>query len=208
MPKVDWEDRYVTGDLPWDTGRPSDFLTDLVSSGQLAPCRVLEVGCGTGTNAIWLKQRGFDVVAIDLSPHAIGLARAKAAAEGIEVRLEVADVLAAEVPGGPYGFAFDRGVWHVFDHHEQRALFAQRVATALEPGGLWLSLLGSTDGPPRDHGPPRRSARDVAAALEPSLELRELRSVTFDADLPTSARAWLCLAEKRVEPAQPSTVRG
>jgi hypothetical protein len=81
-----------------------------------------------------------------------------------------------------------------------------RVAVALAPGGRWLSLCGSTEGPPRESGPPRRSARELVEAIEPSLELIELRS----AELRTPAeavKAWACVSRKRAMPAQPSTRR-
>ena len=81
------------------------------------------------------------------------------------------------------------------------------LATVLEPGGRWLSLAGSTEGPAREHGPPRRSARDLVMAVEPHLELVDLRSVAFAARLPSPARAWLMLARRREVAAQPSTKR-
>lgn len=58
---------------------------------------------------------------------------------------------------------------------------------------MWLSLIGSTEGPPRDVGPPRRSAREVALAIEPALEIVELLSAKFRED----AKAWFCLSRKR-----------
>jgi hypothetical protein len=72
----------------------------------------------------------------------------------------------------------------------------------LEPHGVWLSLIGSTEGPPRDVGPPRRSAREVTIAIEPALEIVELRSADFrDNDV----KAWFCLSRQRTIPAQAST---
>jgi hypothetical protein len=67
---------------------------------------------------------------------------------------------------------------------------------------LWLSLIGSTEGPPRDVGPPRRSAREVVLAIESALEIVELRSAEFSGN---SAKAWFCLSRQRTIPAQPST---
>jgi hypothetical protein len=75
----------------------------------------------------------------------------------------------------------------------------------LAPGGLWLSLIGSTEGTPRDTGPPRRSARDLVSAIEPVLEMVELRSIHFDLHLEMPPAAWLCLSRVRAVPAQPST---
>ena len=74
--------------------------------------------------------------------------------------------------------------------------FAAQVATALAPGGLWLSLIGSTEGAPREIGPPRRSAREVALAIEPALEIVELRAAEFHGH---GAKAWFCLARRRLE---------
>jgi hypothetical protein len=93
----------------------------------------------------------------------------------------------------------------VFDAPDVRARFAALVAGVLAPGGRWLSLIGSTEGAPRETGPPRRSARDIANAVEPSLEIIELRSIQFDVGVDLPPAAWLCLSRVRAMPAQPST---
>jgi hypothetical protein len=50
--------------------------------------------------------------------------------------------------------------------------------------------------------------RDIADAIEPVLEIVELRAVDFSADLPSPAKAWRLHARRRATPAQPSTTRG
>lgn len=200
----DWNSRYAAGDLPWDTGEPDERLVELVRRGDLAPGRALEVGCGTGTNALWLAQQGFDVLGIDLSPLAIEKARAKA--QGA-CRFEVLDFIDGPLPDEKFAFVFDRGCFHVFDEATVRTRFAARVAACLGPNGRWLSLIGSTEGPPREAGPPRRSAREVLDAIEPSLELIELRAVNFNVKEESPAAAWCCLSRQREVPAQPSTRR-
>ncbi len=207
MADHDWNARYADGNLPWDTGVPDGNLVAAVRGGVVAPGRTLEVGCGTGTNALWLAAHGFDVVGVDLAPLAIDQARAKAAAAKQTCRFDVVDFLAADPAGGPFDFVFDRGCFHVFDDAEVRARFAARVAAQLAPGGQWLSLIGSTEGAARDSGPPRRTARDVLAAVEPVLEIVELRATRFEALIETPAKAWLCRACVRQVPAQPSTRR-
>lgn len=204
---VDWDDRYASKDTPWDTGEPDSNLVELVRSGELAPGRLIEIGCGTGTNALWLAAQGFDVTAVDLASRAIEIARAKADAAGARVRFLRHDVLAAPLPGGPYDAAFDRGVLHVFDERTERDRFVERVTSALRVGGRWLCLAGSTEGPERDHGPPRRSARDLVDAIEPHLAISTLRSIVFEGDLPSIAQAWLLVARRREIPPQPSTRR-
>lgn len=213
----DWNKRYQTGETPWDTGEPDRHLVATVSSHGIKPGRALEIGCGTGTNALWLAEQGFDVLGVDVSPDAIAAARAKAAAvdapEGSlagrvgRCTFAVLDILADELPAASFDMVFDRGCFHIFDDHADRVRFAERVAGQLVGDGRWLSLIGSTEGPARDHGPPRRSVSEICAAIEPHVEIIELRAVTFDAELPSPARAWCCLAARRTVAAQPSTRR-
>ncbi len=204
MSHPSWNDRYASEEpLPWDTGTPDPMLVEFVESHRLAPGRALEVGCGTGTNAIYLAQHGFEVVGVDVSPLAVDKARAKARGR---CRFETVDFLSEPPPGGPFQFVFDRGCFHTFDEDHERARFAQNVDAALVGGGRWLSLIGSTEGSPRDVGPPRRSAREVINAIEPALEILQFRSGEFGVD-GEPFKAWLCLSRKRSIPAQPSTHR-
>jgi len=204
---IDWNARYAAGDVPWDTGAPDENLVRFVRAGGVAPGPALEVGCGTGTNSLWLAEQGFAVLGVDVSPLAIEQAEARLGGRELACRFAACDFLAEAVPGGPFELAFDRGCLHTLDEAAARARFAEALAGLLVPGGLWLSLIGSTEGPPRDVGPPRRSARDVVAAIEPALEVVELRATAFGTDRPDAPPAWLCLARRRAAPPQPSTRR-
>jgi SAM-dependent methyltransferase len=204
MPHPSWNDRYASEEpLPWDTGMPDPTLVEFLESHAVAPGRALEVGCGTGTNAIYLAQRGFEVVGIDISPLAVDKAREKAQGQ---CRFETVDFMSDTPPGGPFHFVFDRGCFHTFDEDHDRARFAHNVAAGLVDSGTWLSLIGSTEGPPRDVGPPRRSAREVMNAIEPSLEILQFRSGEFSV-YGEQLKSWLCWSRKRTIPAQPSTRR-
>lgn len=205
---TNWDERYAGGHLPWDTGEPAAHLVEYFATREPKPARVLEVGCGTGTNALWLAGQGCTVLGIDIAPRAIAKAKAKAEASAASrARFAVVDFLHDELPDAePFDFVFDRGVLHVFDEASERERFAARVAAQLVPGGTWLSLIGSTEGPPREEGPPRRNLGELADAIEPVLEILELRSIAFD--IATPARAWWLVARKRDVAAQPSTRRG
>jgi SAM-dependent methyltransferase len=149
-----------------------------------------------------MAERGFDVLGVDVSPLAVERARGKMEGRALRCRFAAWDFLAAPPSGGPFQFVFDRGCFHVFDEAGERQRFAAQVAAVLAPGGLWLSLIGSTEGPPHEAGPPRRSAREVVLAIEPMLEIVELRSAEFRGH---DAKAWFCLSRQRTVPAQPST---
>lgn len=202
MSEPHWDDRYRAGETPWDTGIPEPLLVEAARHGLLPPGRLLEIGCGTGTNAHFLARHGWQVTGLDLSPTAI--AQAQQGDSG--ARFAVHDLLAEPLPGGPYDAVFDRGCFHVFERAEDRSTFAARVAGVLRTGGCWLSLIGSTEGPPRQMGPPRRTAGEVIEAIEPFLAITELRLVHF-AQAPGVPTAWFCLACARDEPASPSTRR-
>ena len=204
MAQTSWNERYAAGEpLPWDTGAPDEQLVEFIESGAIKPGRTLEIGCGTGTNAIYLAQHGFSVLGLDISEIAVKMARTKA--NGL-CRFEVADFLSVAPAGGPFDFMFDRGCFHAFDDESDRTRFAQNVAGGLVEGGVWLSLIGSTEGPAREEGPPRRSARDVMNAIEPWLEIVQFRSSEFTV-YEQGLKSWLCVSRKRAIPAQPSTRR-
>ncbi|HET9741246.1 MAG TPA: class I SAM-dependent methyltransferase [Terriglobales bacterium] len=202
MPHPAWNEYYASGELPWDTGEPEPLLVEFVTSGRVAPGRALEIGAGTGTNALWLAEHGFDVLGLDISPLAVEKAEAKLESRDLQCCFAEFDILTASPRGGPFEFVFDRGCFHVFDEQDERTRFAVHVAAALASSGLWLSLIGSTEGRPREFGPPRRSAQEVVLAIEPVLEIKELRSAEFRAH---DAKAWFCLSQRRTIPAQPST---
>jgi len=192
-----WEERYRTGDTPWDIGRPDFNLIDMVTKRPIPVCKALEIGCGAGSNAVWLAQQNFQVTATDVSELAIQKAGDRASDAGVDCTFLVADFLNDKVPGAPFGFVFDRGCFHSFASDEERKQLAENVDRHLEKDGLWLSLIGSTDGPPREVGPPQRSARDIVIAVEPYFEILSLDSSHFDADSPEPPRNWVCLMRKR-----------
>lgn len=198
-----WNDHYAQGFTPWDTGAPDPLLIEMIEPQSPPIGRALDIGCGTGTNAIWLAERGYSVLGIDVAPLAIEKARKKVRAD-LRCRFETLDILAQLPDGGPFELVFDRGCLHVFDDPAERARLAQRVAALLAPDGVWLSLIGSTEGKPRDVGPPRRSLRDVVNAIEPHLEILSVRSAEFR-DAPEPAMAWVCRSRLRSVPAQPSS---
>ena len=202
----DWEGRYADGNTPWDHGRPDRELLKLLESGRLPRGRALDVGCGTGTNVRYLAAQGYDALGIDIAQAAIDRAQETPAADGSgAVSFQRLDFLEEPLPEGSFDLIFDRGCFHVFDHAEERERFAARVAGALSPEGLWISLIGCTEGAPRDTGPPRRSARDVIDAVEPALEIATLEGIDFDASMPDTVRGWLLIARRRALPAQPSS---
>jgi SAM-dependent methyltransferase len=192
-----FKEMYRVGEAPWDLGKPDANLIHTVTTTPIRPCKTLEIGCGTGDNAIWLAQQGFDVVAVDASPIAIEQAKEKAAKTGAKCDFLVLDVFQQHVDGGPFHFAFDRGFLHTIDSEKVRKGFAETVSGYLDAGGLWLSLLGNADEVRRGPGPPQRTARDIVDAVEQHFAILSLISGHFESRHVDPARAWVCLMGKR-----------
>jgi SAM-dependent methyltransferase len=157
----------------------------------------LDIGCGTGDNALWLSQQNFQVSGIDTSEIAIEKAKEKALKANVGCAFMVSDILTSHIDGAPFGFAFDRGCFHTLSSDKERKNFAENVSGHLENDGLWLSLLGNADEQRRAPGPPQRTARDIVNAVEPYFEILSLVSGSFGSNRPNPPRAWVCLMRKR-----------
>ena len=83
------------GKPPWDIGGPQPAFEALADAGEIAG-PVLDAGCGTGENALFLAALGFEVVGVDAVEAAVEAARRKALARGLEAEFLVHDALALE----------------------------------------------------------------------------------------------------------------
>jgi len=192
-----FKERYKTGDTPWDIGKPDFNLIQTVTGTPIKPRKILEIGCGTGDNAIWLSRQNFDVVGIDASEVAIEKARSKAVEANIKCAFLVSDILTSRIEGASFGFAFDRGCFHTLGSDKERRRFVEKVHGHLGENGLWLSLVGNADEQRDGPGPPQRTARDIVNAVEPYFEILSLVSGSFGSNRPNPPRAWVCLLRKR-----------
>lgn len=193
----DWNDRYRDGNLPWDTGRPSSELQRVLSRNTIQPCRVLELGCGTGTNSVWLAQQGFEVTGIDLAPLAVERAEERAHGAGVKVYFVVGDVLHLPELDGPFAFFFDRGCYHAVRRNVPEQ-YASAVARQLASGGRGLILAGNAR-EPHDPGPPVVTEEQIHDELGVAFQILDLHEFRFDEAPGVAERflGWSCLVEKR-----------
>ncbi len=189
---------YETEFTPWELDRPDKTLVKIINDFPIAPCKALDLGCGTGSNAIWLAKAGFQVSGADFSSLAIERAKKKAADAGVEIQFYKNDFLTESLGNNNFSFLFDRGCFHSFDAREDRQAFAQNAHSHLADQGLWLSLMGNADAEPRTEGPPMRSALDIVRAVESWFEILFLKSDFFDSEREKPARNWNCLMKKRL----------
>ncbi len=131
---------YLRGRTPWDTGISPPELVAVVEGEQaLPPGKALDLGCGTGTNCIYLAQHGWDVSGVDFTARALEKASQKAARAGVLVKFYRGDVTRLEeVPlRGPFDLVFDLGCFHGLAPQD-RSAYAQGVTALSKPGTLFL----------------------------------------------------------------------
>jgi SAM-dependent methyltransferase len=94
--------------VPWDIG-PRKELVELVESGRVQPGRAIDLGSGTGSNCVFLAERGFEVTGVDFAPGAIELGRNRAAEAGVTVNFVQDDLTNLRHTNGTYDLLVDYG---------------------------------------------------------------------------------------------------
>lgn len=133
---------YRIGFRPWEFDRTPEELVKVAD--RIGPGRALELGCGTGRQAVELANRGWDVTAVDYVPSAIDRARARAEKSGASVRFLVGDVtrLGELGVGASFELVYDNKCFHGLPAAGRPGYIAA-VAEACSPGGtLLLFALG------------------------------------------------------------------
>jgi len=95
---------------PWDTGISPPELIQFMDGHP--PGRALDLGCGTGTNAIELARRGWQVTGVDFARRALRTARSKAKMAGLQIDFRSADVSKLRGVSGPFDLFLDIGCFH------------------------------------------------------------------------------------------------
>jgi SAM-dependent methyltransferase len=156
-----WDASYQDGPAPWDTGRPQPAIVRLAEEGRFTGT-VLDVGCGTGENALFLAARGISVMGVDVAGTAVAMAQAKAAERGLGAGFAVADALHLDRLGRSFGAVLDCGLFHTFDAGERPGYVAS-LASVTEPGATLYVLCFRDDGP--GTGPHPVSREDLRSAF-------------------------------------------
>jgi tellurite methyltransferase len=108
---------------------PSTFLRRLLENGAwwVPPGRALDIAAGKGRNALYLGERGFEVVAEDISNVALDVARLHAQHKHLEIDFQQLDLEQSAFPEGEYDLILNI-------NYLQRSLIP-KIKTALKLGG-------------------------------------------------------------------------
>jgi SAM-dependent methyltransferase len=120
---------------PWDTGISPPELIDFIAKHPSG--LALDLGCGTGTNAITLARHGWQVTGIDFAWRAIKIARRKSQQAGVNVDLRVGDVLRLDDLNGPFDLILDIGCYHSLPENAKVA-YVKNLERMLASQGTFL----------------------------------------------------------------------
>ncbi len=187
------------GTPPWEIGRPQQTFVHLEELGEIVG-RVLDVGCGTGENALYFASRGHETWGVDFAPTAIERARAKAAERSLAVTFRTGSALELGTLDQRFDTVTDCGLFHTFlDSH--RSQYAASVGSVLVPGGRFF-LLCFNEREPTDWGGPRRvTQEEIRETFREGWELRWIREERFETRIEAvQGRAWLAAFRRPLAP--------
>ena len=132
---------------PWSIGEPQPEITALIEAGKIHG-EVLDAGCGEAALSLYLAERGYTTVGLDIAPTGIELARAEAARRGITTAsFEVADITDFTGYDGRFGTIIDSTLFHSMPV-DRREGYQQSIVRAAAPGASYFVLtFDSTDMP-------------------------------------------------------------
>lgn len=145
-----WEQRWQSGDTPWDHGAPAPPFVEFVEQEGPPAGPILVPGAGSGHDVRFFAVSGASVTGLDISPSAIEHARRHNAHPNAEYRL--GDVLHPE-PGltGRYAWVIEHTCLCALPPR-LRPAYARAIPRYLVPGGQFLAIFYRTphspDGPP------------------------------------------------------------
>ena len=139
---IRWNLWYLFGKPRWDTGITPPELVEVVECGAIPPGRAVDIGCGTGTNVIYLAQHGFDVVGTDVAWLAIRRARQKAREAGVAAAFYASEATKLGTAGGQlvgesFDLALDIGCFHSVASSDRLA-YGSMLGRLVRPGGLYM----------------------------------------------------------------------
>jgi cyclopropane fatty-acyl-phospholipid synthase-like methyltransferase len=175
LPSRETFENLYAGKAPWDIGKPQKPFIDVADqiSGS-----VLDAGCGTGDNALFLASRGNKVTGIDFLDEPIKRAKQKAADQRLTATFLVINALDLQEIPQIFDNVIDCGLFHVFSD-EDRQKYVAGLATVLKGGGK-LFLMCFSDEEPGTEGPRRVSQKELHYAFAQGWKIESIQPTRFE----------------------------
>ncbi|WP_391540616.1 class I SAM-dependent methyltransferase [Lignipirellula cremea] len=191
------------GHPPWDIGKPQPAF---VAAADAITGSVLDVGCGTGENALFFAARGQQVVGVDFLEGPLQVARRKAAERGIPAEFVQHDARRIDQLDRTFDNVLDSGLFHGLSDAD-RQQYVSALANVLEPQGK-LFLECFSDREPAGVGPRRITQAELEAVFAEGWHILSLTPTHFVVREDTQAmfspggpHAWFCTIQRVSDPA-------
>lgn len=198
-----WDSAYRAGRVNWDPGLYDGHLSWLLATYAIAPCAVVDLGCGTGKSVVWLARQGFEATGVDLSPTAIELARRNARSAGVRCRFlhgsYPADFTDAELAPRAFGLVVERGFLQHFGESGALDAILERTRRIMRPDALFYSLITAREGTSGLWGPRRWREDEIRRAVAKYFRVEEMRLSVFTAGEKGSIPAWVTIMRPLAE---------
>ena len=173
----------------WDIDGPQSEIVRLAEQGEIRSA-VLDVGCGTGENALYLAEMGFEVVGIDIVPAAIEKALIKVKERSSSPTFLVWNALELQRLERRFDTVIDSGFFHVLPD-KKRPDFVKSLASVLNHGGTYFVMCFS-EHEPGSWGPRRVTQAEIRDSFRQGWQINYIREAIFDTNLGSrKCNAWL-----------------
>jgi len=171
---------------PWSIGEPQPEIAALIAQGKFHG-DVLDAGCGEAAVSLYLAERGFTTVGLDMSPTAIELARTEAAKRGLaNATFGVADISSFEGYDGRFGTIVDSTLFHSMPV-EAREGYQRSIVRAAAPGASYFVLAFDAAGMPANGPAHPVTADELGEVVSKYWVIDEIRSARIHANVPDNA---------------------
>ena len=180
----DWETLYKTQKvetMPWyNENLDSDLEKELAERKIITDGKFLDLGTGPATQAMWLAERGFKVIASDLSEAAISRAK-KIYSKEKNVNFVVDDILNSKLNDNEFDYIFDRGCFHVLLPADRKK-YINKIKKILKANGI-LFLKCFSDKEPRQEGPYKFSQDEIRDLFSESFQIHSVKETVYQGTL-------------------------
>jgi 2-polyprenyl-3-methyl-5-hydroxy-6-metoxy-1,4-benzoquinol methylase len=190
-------DRAYEGVPSWEIGRPQSAVVRLSEAGLIAGS-VLDVGCGTGRNSLFLAELGYPVLGIDIAAAAIARATAASVEEGVPAQFLALDAFHLAELGRTFDTIIDIGLFHTLQPFD-RVAYAASLRAAIAPGGRCF-VVSWSDRNDFGYGPQRITRGAIRSTFSIGWRVEAIVAETLETRLAGgTAHAWLAhLRPRRV----------
>tara|TARA_B100001750_G_C15435881_1_gene560885 strand:- start:176 stop:802 length:627 start_codon:yes stop_codon:yes gene_type:complete len=189
----------TNGKLPWDIGYHDKNLEKVFKDNRQESLSILELGCGTGNDAIWFAKKGFDVTAVDISERVINLAKEKS--KGISNIDYIIDDIFSFSTEKKFDIIYDRECIH--NNQDELKVLFKKLNKILKDDGKIIILSGNPNnnffGPIEDIPcPTPMNISTIEMSSKNLFKIKLVEEIKMEQNSGNGSLGWLFILEKKL----------